>query len=129
MMVASQAPLSIRFFTQEYWSGLPFPFPGDLPNSGIEAESPALAGRFFATESPGKPLPSGYRFTFGLTSSSDQLYFPIFFKGVKFALPNFFSTFFFIYRLPLPSSFPSFLKPVICLEFSILILFKRRLTA
>ena len=35
---------------------LPFPFPGNLPNSGIEPESPALAGRFFTTESPGKPL-------------------------------------------------------------------------
>ena len=35
------------FFTQEYWSGLPFPSPGDLPGPGIEPMSPALAGRFF----------------------------------------------------------------------------------
>ena len=38
--VAHQAPLSMGFPRQEYWSGLPFPFPGDLPNPGIEPESP-----------------------------------------------------------------------------------------
>ena len=46
------------FLRQEYWSGLPFPPPGDLPDSGMEPESlvsPALAGRFFTTEPPGKP--------------------------------------------------------------------------
>ena len=50
--VAHQAPPSIRFSRQEYWSGLPCPPPGDLPNPGIETESlssPALAGRFFTT--------------------------------------------------------------------------------
>ena len=41
---------------QEYWSGLPFPPPGDLPDSGIEPTSPALAGRFFTTEPHGKPM-------------------------------------------------------------------------
>ena len=40
--VACQAPLSMGFFRQEYWSGLPFPSLGDLPNRGIETESPAL---------------------------------------------------------------------------------------
>ena len=48
--VACQAPLSMRFFRQEYWNGLPFPTPGDLPNPGIESTSlmsPALAFRFF----------------------------------------------------------------------------------
>ena len=43
---------------QEHWGGLPFPPPGDLPDPGIEPRSPeplALAGGFFATESPGKP--------------------------------------------------------------------------
>ena len=40
---------------QEYWSGLPFPSPGDLPNPGIEPMSPAVADRFFTTEPPGKP--------------------------------------------------------------------------
>ena len=54
-----QAPLSVGFFTQEYWSGLPFPSPGDLPGPGIEPTSPALAGRFFTTEPPGKPRNPG----------------------------------------------------------------------
>ena len=40
--IASQATLSMGFFRQEYWSGLPFPPPGDLPNPGIEPASPAL---------------------------------------------------------------------------------------
>ena len=58
-MVARQAPLSRRLSSQEYWSGLLFPFPGDLPDPGIEPaspESPALAGGVFGTEPPGKPL-------------------------------------------------------------------------
>ena len=53
--VAHQAPLSMGFSRQEYWSGLPFPPPGDLPDPGIEPASPALAGGFFTTKSPGKP--------------------------------------------------------------------------
>ena len=46
------------FPKQEYWSGLPFPSPGDLSDPGIELEPPAasaLAGEFFTTETPGKP--------------------------------------------------------------------------
>ena len=54
--VAHQAPLSMVFSRQEYWSGLPFPSPGDLPDPGIKPTSPALAGRFFTTEPAGKPL-------------------------------------------------------------------------
>ena len=52
--VACQAPLSMGFSRQEYWSGLPFPSPGGLPNpdTGIKPVSPALAGRFFGTEPP-----------------------------------------------------------------------------
>ena len=53
-----QAPLSVRFSRQEYWSGLPFLPPGDLPNPGIESETPAslaLASKFFTTEPPGFP--------------------------------------------------------------------------
>ena len=42
------------FSRQEFWSGLPFPLPGDLPDPGIELTSPALTGRFFTTEPPGK---------------------------------------------------------------------------
>ena len=56
--VAPQAPLSMEFPRQAYWGGLPFPPPGDLSDQGIELSSPvspALAGRFFATEPPGKP--------------------------------------------------------------------------
>ena len=55
--VACQTPLSVEFSWQEYWSGLPFPTPGDHPNSGTEPAplaSPALA-RFFSSEPPGKP--------------------------------------------------------------------------
>ena len=44
------------FFRQEYWSGWPFPSPGDLPDSGMEPVSPALAGGFFTTEPPGEPI-------------------------------------------------------------------------
>ena len=50
--VAWLAPLSMEFFRQEYWSGVPFPTPGDFPDLGIEPESfpsPALTGRFFTT--------------------------------------------------------------------------------
>ena len=54
--VAHQAPQSMGFSRQEYWSGLPFPSPGDLPDPRIEPMSPALAGRFFTTETVGKPL-------------------------------------------------------------------------
>ena len=56
--IACQAPLSLGFSRQEYWSGLPFPSPGDLPDPGIEPESfvsPALAGGFITTAPPGKP--------------------------------------------------------------------------
>ena len=53
--VVCQAPLSMGFSRQEYWSRLPFPFPGDLPDPGIELVSPALAGGFFIAKPPGKP--------------------------------------------------------------------------
>ena len=47
--VAHRAPLSLEFSQQEYWSGLLFPSPGDLPDPRIESMSPALAGGFFTT--------------------------------------------------------------------------------
>ena len=53
--VACQASLIMGFFRQEYWSRLLFPSPGDLPDPGIESESPLLAGRFLTTEPPEKP--------------------------------------------------------------------------
>ena len=54
--VAHQAFLFMSFSRQEYWSGLPFPPPGDLSDRGIEPTSSALVGRFFPTELPAKPL-------------------------------------------------------------------------
>ena len=53
--VGRQASHSRRFPKQEYWSGVPFPSPGDLPNSGIEPVRLALAGGFFTAEPCGKP--------------------------------------------------------------------------
>ena len=52
---AYQAPPSMGFSRQEYWSGLPFPSPGDLPNPGIEPGSPALEADTLTSEPPGKP--------------------------------------------------------------------------
>ena len=54
--VAHQAPLSMGFSRQEYWSGLPFPSPGDLPNPGIKSGSPALQADSLPSEPPWKPL-------------------------------------------------------------------------
>ena len=53
--VAHQAALSVEFYRQEYWSGLPFPSPGDLPDPGIEPGSPALEADALTSEPPGKP--------------------------------------------------------------------------
>ena len=53
--VARQAPLSMKFSSQECWSGLPFPAPGDLPNSGIEPGSPVLQADSLPCKPPGKP--------------------------------------------------------------------------
>ena len=52
--IAYQAPPSMAFSRQEYWSGLPFPFPGDLPNPRIELWSPALQADVLPSEPPGK---------------------------------------------------------------------------
>ena len=54
--VAHQAPPSMGFSRQEYWSGLPFPSPADLPNPGIEPRSPTLQADALTFEPPGKPL-------------------------------------------------------------------------
>ena len=54
--VAYQASQSMGFSRQEYWSGLPFPSPGDLPDPGIEPGSPALEADALPTEPPGKPI-------------------------------------------------------------------------
>ena len=52
--VAYQASLSMGFSRQEYWSGLPFPSPGDLPDPGIKPRSPALQAEALTSEPPGK---------------------------------------------------------------------------
>ena len=60
--VAPKAPLPMGLSQREYWSGLPFPSPGDLPNSSTEPVSPVspeMAGRFFITEPPWKPFIKG----------------------------------------------------------------------
>ena len=54
--VACQAPLSMGFSRQEYWSGLPFPSPRDLPDPGIEPGSPAMQVDSLLSEPPGKPI-------------------------------------------------------------------------
>ena len=60
MEVAHQAPLSIEFSIQECSNGLPFPPPRHLPYPGIQSVSLTLAGGFFASESPGKPILMAY---------------------------------------------------------------------
>ena len=65
---ASQAPLSMRFSKQDYWSGLPFSSPGDLLDPRLEPTAPALAGKFFTTEPPGNPR---------LRATGEEQYFKI----------------------------------------------------
>ena len=55
-MAAHQAPPSMEFSRQEYWSGLPFPSPGDLPDPGIGPGSPALGVDALLSEPPGNPI-------------------------------------------------------------------------
>ena len=88
--VACQAPLSMGFSRKEYWSELPFP-PVDLPNPGIEPTSvaPALAGKFFTTEPPGKPLQSFGMFLFiyiHIFSESYLFYWRVFSLDVELNL-------------------------------------------
>ena len=54
--IAHQAPVSMEFSRQEYWSGLPFPSPGDLPDPGIEPGSPALEADALPSEPQGSPI-------------------------------------------------------------------------
>ena len=60
--VACKAPLSVRLTKVEYWSGLLFPSPGDLPDPGIELVSPALAGEFFTNDPIGSEWVLGSKF-------------------------------------------------------------------
>ena len=68
--VAYQAPLSVGFSRQEYWSGLPFSSPGDLPNPGIKPRSPALQADALPSEPPGKTQAS-FNFMAAVTICSD----------------------------------------------------------
>ena len=72
--VAQQAPLSMGRPRQKYWSGLPFPSPGDLPDTGIKPASPALAGRFFITEPSGKTQVFNYGMLNAIFNSLANIY-------------------------------------------------------
>ena len=73
-MVAHQAPLSMEFSRQEYWSGLPFPPPGDLPNPGTKPGSPAFQADALPSELPGKPKHEmGVKYLLALFSSPLQV--------------------------------------------------------
>ena len=86
--IAHQAPLPTGFLQQESWSGLPFPPPGDLPDPGIKPSSPvspALPGRFFTPEPPGKPWIWGYENTpdSGSLIKSEHLSWSEIFIGIQ----------------------------------------------
>ena len=70
--VAYQAPPSVEFSRQKYWSGLPFPSPGDFPNPGIEPRSPALQADALPTEPPGKPKNTWAAYPFSRGSSQPK---------------------------------------------------------
>ena len=72
---AHQAPLSMRFSRQRYWSGLPFPSPGDLSNPGIKPMSPALQADYLPTELQGKPI-NNAMFSIRNAPISDNQCFP-----------------------------------------------------
>ena len=100
--VAQQAPLPMGFSRQEYWSGLPFPFPGDLPNPGIEPRSPALQADALTSEPPGKPyffvmaLPNQHHSVLSISSShflKSSLF--LFVLNLVFWFPSHLSSFFF----------------------------------
>ena len=65
---ARQVPLSMRFSRQEYWRGLPFPFPGDRPNPGVEPRSLTLQVDSLPSEPPGDQLYYRYTYTSSLLS-------------------------------------------------------------
>ena len=69
--VAHQAPPSLGFSRQEYWSGLPFPSPGELPDPGIEPRSPALQADALTSEPPGKPNRALRAFAINCSFTSD----------------------------------------------------------
>ena len=70
--VAYQAPPSMEFPRQEYWSGLPFPSPGDLPDLGIEPRSPELQADALPSELPGKPQSRARHIIFRLLKNTEK---------------------------------------------------------
>ena len=72
--VAYQASPSMGFSRQEYWSGLPFPSPGGLPNPGIEPRSPTLQADSLLSEPQVKPTPKLHLFVIPLSNTTN--YFP-----------------------------------------------------
>ena len=80
--VDQQAPLSMGFSRQEYWSGLPFPSPGDLPDPRIEPRSPALQADTLTSELPGKL--SGHQ---AVLDSGFEVW-PVSFRAVKVPLSD-----------------------------------------
>ena len=70
--VAYQASVSMEFSRQEYWSGLPFPSPGDLPDPGIEPRSPALEADALTSEPPGKILLRQHIYYLAVTQKSEE---------------------------------------------------------
>ena len=69
--VAYQAPPSMGFSRQEYWSGVPFPSPGDLPDPGIEPRSPALEADALTSEPPGKPYSTHHTALHGMVGDGE----------------------------------------------------------
>ena len=76
--VAYQAPLSMGFSRQEYWNGLPFPSPGDLPNPGIEPRSPALQADSLPSEISFLPLIMRFAFDTRPAYEPHGMIFPLF---------------------------------------------------
>ena len=72
MDLAHQAPLPMELTRQEYWSGLPFPSPGDLPDPGIKPRSPVLQADSLPSEPPGKPTETHSKFALHLDYASSQ---------------------------------------------------------
>ena len=83
-----QAPLSTGFPRQEYWSGLPFPSPGDLPDPGMKSVSPALVGRFFTTDSPAKPSLLGIPYLSNVICQGLVTFFQKFILNVTSSMPS-----------------------------------------
>ena len=79
--VAHQAPLSMEFPRQEYWSGLPCPSPGDFPNPGIKPGSPALQADSLASESPGEVWLIYNVVLVSVVQRSDSVYMYVGFPG------------------------------------------------